>query len=1514
MAFTTEETQVSPDTGFEVEVPPNVVRTSISTMLKKLASLPDVDFDAVITADLASILEHGSALERMLMPLVFEGSPTSTSLLKLLLRVEQLQPTVLSSLLESLPNMDEDSPLINRVLFSIRWIEVIYREAELAETVLQTLAASPPSIQKELIQILPDLISDVSADEVIATLIELKEDDPSLLPPILEAASVLNLSSASIQSITDETLQSLEAADPIALHHITNFLMTSAPVSSAEQVISNFRSKLVLPSSQPPPESGVLTASTLTIECLSRGFQYRSDLTTALITSLLSTLNPSAHTTADVWLLLCANTSHNTKQVALTARKKASNGTISSALVSHAIENHADCLEPLFPAAIALADSLIRAPEPGARLLGSSIYLSLFKSFPSPMSRQSVIAAITTHIGSGEGQEVDAAMKALQTICRRDADSLKQFSPFVLSLLSSLASLSTANLRRLFIVLFAVNDDDIVHIMIRKHLSHKILEMKRIGIIGATAFAVGRSACLRNDWQARVGGDSEGDKEGSALETQGLEESKTPEGETMAPVMKEISEVLTLANDACPAGPALAFLFDELALAIKGKQIAPVVKDFILNKYSTMLEDVFIGEVEQLVEESLNVDILPDVNQHEDCISPVLPEDKELVNMSATTTAQTTTVAKGELRYNEDGKEAAVYLRILPFVMSDDLVKSNLPSTLVPLLRLLAACHDPRYGGEGLSEIDAVIGAPLLIPAESLSMDFEDLPQTARRHCLEATFTATNWIRELINSFVHDAAFPNATMTHGSLYDNEEIRNKIVQRLKALIDLEDDLSHISQWSEGWAGDASGDFSVPLANDDEDDSPVSLPPPPNCEELTKEEAKEAMKAYKMQASEIKKVHKARNSEKNRAITKARKEREKRRGLLRDKIMGELRALHPHVVLALGFQSLAAVPAGQSQMLQSHVKKTYRIGNNVTKLLFEMMTGSLAKAFGCNQSSVSFFGKRKKDASVDEDEDGSGENPYVIIGDCTAVEAIGKVSSLLETYLEGGVFTSVHEHLSVMVEICGKSGELDEDMDVGEADEFRKKVDLCIGDILGTVRLLCGNEVLTSSKGGRQVLFRVLQQLAMGESPKRGIATMPVPSALMQFLRPLKALFDMVEEVCSFPSLCSLSFAMEIVKTLEKIISCSERLIACMKEGSGVNALDEANKTVLAMNKRVGSWAYTFLQKDWCPEIFRKSSRGKFKYGKGDVGVLVRLYIESSGSSKAEHDKMVPKIVRDMPASQIGKLGALDMLAKDVIPRLCELENSGKNEVLEEYPTLTAQSLQFWYEPVLAALSKELEIVFGYKWSKLDLCMSKIMECVKVLVDILKSMGNLVKENEDFVKKPILLALVKGGGKFVEMYNKCALPFFTDHFDDMSDEIAANIQQVQLCTRNLQNISNHAKRQGDVALSKETPKLKKILELFIYAVKAMFKKNNVVSSLWHANLKAKNIDGTLYKGSDEDDEDEEEDADSEDDDDDSDDGGTAGEGFDVPLTADSVEAEIVGMGTDDNSDSDNSSDDD
>ena len=430
---------------------------------------------------------------------------------------------------------------------------------------------------------------------------------------------------------------------------------------------------------------------------------------------------------------------------------------------------------------------------------------------------------------------------------------------------------------------------------------------------------------------------------------------------------------------------------------------------------------------------------------------------------------------------------------------------------------------------------------------------------------------------------------------------------------------------------------------------------------------------------------------------------------------------------------------------------------------------------------------------------------------------------------------------------MVEIMGEGSAVYNGGE-GLSDEEKDGVKDCIDSILSIIQLLMSSEKLTVSKEGRSLLCAILKQLANGEKKPRasGASQISDDGTPIFFITSLKSLFDLVEEVCMYPQRNDLSYTMKVVNSLESIIGCSQRLIdALIAPCQQLEAVaGEVRKIAMGCSQKLSELAFKSLKLDWCPPELR-AHRNKFSYNKGNVGVLVKIYLDHSGVDKILIDTKIPGEVIAMDVAGIGKIAAIKNLAENIIPGLADTEGC-KGPVLT-YPTLTGQSLGNYFGVVMNALSIELDRLFGYKMIENDECVSVVMKAIASLIGAFRAMCDLVKQvrgrdshsfvkfqfltpsklpmqNEGFQKKPILLAQIKGGCRFIEVYVKLVLPYFGKHFELWKDDILNLIKELQYCTRSLQNVASWGKRKNELSVVKESPKLKKILEVFIYQVRA------------------------------------------------------------------------------------------
>lgn len=497
----------------------------------------------------------------------------SSSLVKVLLRVDALQSILLTALIQKLPELadaasssdnDDDGggcghsnnndDVLPRLIFSeIRWLDHIQDISALTNTFVEcltVLASSSSSCTKtrqillHAISTLPDILNDCNAlaisnrkngdcnhdgsksedqqSSILATLHHLRVEDPTLLIPCLDAIGSLPLTYSQFQNVTRDALEALATVEQWGLPALTTFLMNNCPHQSgssnnlAHEVIGEVR-KLPLGRGSYYGDDDYEMMDThvnngsnsesLMIESFSRGFSHRSDLTLILLKSIKET-TPGNHLPADIWLLACAATAnHHRVKVKSIFRSKANNGGFTSQLLRQSLSGNGTALSSLFSTSFReLADGLLRSSDNAACELGVTLYEILFEEFNEPMQRTDVVSSLISHVCSGVGvkeAEVDAAMRVFSCIIEKGkggARALRTFTPFLASMLDHLHQMSTSQIRRLFLLLFACgleeNEDltsgglgsssgmggasDEIQIVIEKNLSHGQLANKRI--------------------------------------------------------------------------------------------------------------------------------------------------------------------------------------------------------------------------------------------------------------------------------------------------------------------------------------------------------------------------------------------------------------------------------------------------------------------------------------------------------------------------------------------------------------------------------------------------------------------------------------------------------------------------------------------------------------------------------------------------------------------------------------------------------------------------------------------------------------------------------------------------------------------------------------------------------------------------------------------------------------------------------------------------------------------------
>jgi len=393
--------------------------------------------------------------------------------------------------------------------------------------------------------------------------------------------------------------------------------------------------------------------------------------------------------------------------------------------------------------------------------------------------------------------------------------------------------------------------------------------------------------------------------------------------------------------------------------------------------------------------------------------------------------------------------------------------------------------------------------------------------------------------------------------------------------------------------------------------------------------------------------------------------------------------------------------------------------------------------------------------------------------------------------------------------------------------------------------------------------RMYLFAMLKQLSEGDL-SFGAEFLKSPERMRQvshqsLMKPIFILFELVKEIIIVSDGSDdLTFVMNGVDCLEALYLCTFRLNKgnmndvvdpneSQDEKSASSSQQQQQQTtksyhdLWALRKRLSSLCHKFMQQTWPSTT---------KYNKKNIGKIVNLYIEHSETKffclDGELLTNADKICR------FGRLKSLNNIAMDILP---ELTNTLRcRGPVENYPTCCYQSFGSYFSAVITFLPKELSYLFDSKYQSITKGTSK-PEVVKNTLQILLYMAqllrisfNLIKDNSVLVKRSFLLQLLRGGTIFMETFVSRAIPFLQTHFRHHEEAIINIIKQVQCSTRHIANAISHGWREKDPLLRKETPRAKKVLEIFISKIKHMMKKNNCLTALWSGNLKHKDIDGS------------------------------------------------------------------
>ncbi|XP_006872269.1 PREDICTED: Fanconi anemia group D2 protein [Chrysochloris asiatica] len=716
------------------------------------------------------------------------STPYSKSLIKLLLGIDILQPAVIKTLFEKLPEFlfeNQNSDVISMphlIISQLKWLDRIVDSKDLTTKIMQLISIAPVPLQHDFITSLPEILGDSQHADVGKELSDLLMVNTPLTVPILDVLSCLRLDPQLLSKVRQLVMGKLSAVKLEDLPVIIKFILHAITATDAVQVIAELREQLdlqqcILPSqlqaSQSKLKSKGRTSSLgdqsndqdciiLLFDVIKSAVRYEKTLSEAWIKAIENITSVSDHKVFDmVMLLIIYSTNVQTKKyIERVLRNKIRSGCLQEQLLKSTFYTHSLVLKDVCPSILSLAQSLFHSPDQSVNSFGSLLYKYAFKCFDT-YCQQEVVSALVTHTCSGNDSEVDAALDVLLELAILNLAAMRLNAVFVKGILDYLDNLSPQQIRKLFYVLSTLafskeqeastHIQDDLHLVIRKQLSSTILKYKLIGIIGAVTMA----------------GIMAADRSESSSVTQ-------RKADLSNEVCTQVTTLLQLVHSCSEQSPqASALYYDEFANLIQGGKLAPKALEWAGQAILTNFQDAFVVD------------------------SCVVPEGDYPFPVKAL------------YGLEEYSSQDGIAVNLLPLFFSQDFTKDGSrvtqhesdqklvsPLCLASYFRLLRLCMEKQHDGN-LEEIDALLDCPVFLTDLEPTEKPESMPVREQSFMCSLIFLTLNWFREIVNAFCQQTS--------------PEMKGKVLTRLKHITELQGILEKYLA--------VTPDYVPPLANFD-----------------------------------------------------------------------------------------------------------------------------------------------------------------------------------------------------------------------------------------------------------------------------------------------------------------------------------------------------------------------------------------------------------------------------------------------------------------------------------------------------------------------------------------------------------------------------------------------------------------------------------------------------------------------------------------------------------------------
>ncbi|KAB2075134.1 hypothetical protein ES319_A07G200600v1 [Gossypium barbadense] len=634
------------------------------------------DDRSVFLSGFSSYIQSSSNLRRVLMSSNGSnfGPARSESLVRHLLLVAPIQLDLQIMLLEKLPEYfdvvpgDSQTSLsleddVSRLIINqFRWLDFVVDPSSFTDKLLQT---------------------------VIDSLEQMLHEDPSVIVPVLDSFSNLNLDDQLQEQVITIALSCIRTIDAEHMPCLLRFLLLSATQLNVRRIISQIREHLkfvrtphnrTMQKNKLKGKLVVDNTEASVLDALRSSLQFKS-----ILKELNGLEKPRDHKVIDMWLLILLYTNGESmrKSVEKVFKKKIVEGCIQEVMLDQCIRGNKELAQEYFLSFLSLSEYILACKEQKARDFGIYMYTLLFEEFADTYSRQEVsiniflslkirfifskrlscgfvqvLGALVTHVGSAVSFEVYEVFSHMALLARSSADCLG----------SSIAN-------ELFII-------------VRKQVGHPDLKYKKMGLIGTLKIV----SCL------------------------GVESNVTSSSPFQKSNAEEAVELLETGLESCKQSClSLIFFYDELTAILESTTLHPIIMDWI-GKHLGEFESIFLSDLD----------------------GGQLPSRIPYCGL------------EGRFK-NADGEMSPICLNILPLASSSQNASLQfLPANFHLLSTVERLTNQGSLGGiDALLGCPMLLPSSKYF----LEAEWQSLTGKQKQIICLSLYYAMNWIRELLNAF-----------------------------------------------------------------------------------------------------------------------------------------------------------------------------------------------------------------------------------------------------------------------------------------------------------------------------------------------------------------------------------------------------------------------------------------------------------------------------------------------------------------------------------------------------------------------------------------------------------------------------------------------------------------------------------------------------------------------------------------------------------------------------------------